>query len=66
VTSVIGLFYYLRVVVMLYKRIPEKAPRADLHPIGGSCVLVALAILLVWLGVYPEPLLNVVRRVLPM
>jgi NADH:ubiquinone oxidoreductase subunit 4 (subunit M) len=53
-------------VVMLYKRIPEKAPRADLHPIGGSCVLVALAILLVWLGVYPEPLLNVVRRVLPM
>jgi len=36
VTSVIGLFYYLRVVVAMYARIPEKAPRAKLHAIGGS------------------------------
>jgi NADH:ubiquinone oxidoreductase subunit 4 (subunit M) len=40
-------------------------PRAELHAIGGSYVLVALTILLIWLGVYPGPLLNVVRKVLP-
>ena len=65
ITSVIGLFYYLRVVVTMYTRVPEKAARAELHAIGVSYVLVALAILLVWLGVYPGPLLNVVRTVLP-
>ncbi|MGH9516416.1 MAG: NADH-quinone oxidoreductase subunit N [Terriglobales bacterium] len=65
ISSVIGLFYYLRVVVTMYARVPEKAVRAELHAIGGSYVLVALAILLVCLGVYPGPLLNVVRTVLP-
>ena len=66
ITSVIGLFYYLRVVVTMFARVREEAPRAEPHAIGGSYVLVVLAILLVWLGVYPVPLLNVIRTVLPM
>jgi hypothetical protein len=33
---------------------------------GGSyTVLMALTILLLWLGVYPVPLMNVIRMVLP-
>ena len=66
ITSVIGLFYYLRVVVTMFARVREEAPHAEPHAIGGSYVLVVLAILLVWLGVYPVPLLNVIRTVLPM
>jgi NADH-quinone oxidoreductase subunit N len=66
ISSVIGLFYYLRVVITMYARVREKAPRVEPHAIGGSYVLVALTILLVWLGVYPGPLLSVVRKVLPM
>ena len=66
ISSVIGLFYYLRVVVTMYARVREEAPRAEPNAIGGSYVLVALAILLVWLGMYPVPLLNVIRKVLPM
>lgn len=66
ISSVIGLFYYLRVLVTMYARVREEAPRAEPHAIGGSYVLVALTILLVWLGVYPVPLLNVIRKVLPM
>jgi NADH-quinone oxidoreductase subunit N len=65
ISSVIGLFYYLRVVVTMYARVREEAPRAEPHAIGGSYVLVGLTILLVWLGVYPVPLLNVIRKVLP-
>src|SRR6185437_710275 len=65
VSSVIGLFYYLRIVATLYARRPEAAPHAELHSIAGSYVLVALTILLVWLGVYPAPLLKVIRTVLP-
>ena len=61
VTSVAGLFYYLRVVVALYAASPEReVPRPKLSG-GGALVLAALAILLIWFGVYPAPLLHLIR-----
>ncbi len=64
ITSAIGLFYYLRIVVTLYAQpaasdrahepIPRRAPAAIL-------VLAALTVILVWLGVYPAPLLIEIR-----
>jgi NADH-quinone oxidoreductase subunit N len=66
ISSVIGLFYYLRVVITMYARVQGKEPHAEVYAIGGNYVLVALTILLVWVGVYPGPLVNVVRKVLPM
>jgi NADH-quinone oxidoreductase subunit N len=65
ISSIIGLFYYLRIVATLYARRPEEAPHAEPHSIAGSYVLVALTIVLIWLGVYPAPLLKVIRTVLP-
>jgi NADH-quinone oxidoreductase subunit N len=65
ISSVIGLFYYLRVVVTMYAGVREEAPHAEPRTIGGTYVLVALTILLVWVGLYPVPLLNVIRTVLP-
>ncbi|MGB8131279.1 MAG: NADH-quinone oxidoreductase subunit N [Candidatus Angelobacter sp.] len=66
ISSAIGLFYYLRVVITMYVRVRQEAPRAEPNAFSGSyTVLVALAILLLWLGVYPVPLLNVIRMVLP-
>ena len=65
-SSVIGLFYYLRVVITMYARVRQEAPRAEPNAFGGSyTVLIALTILLLCLGVYPVPLLNVIRMVLP-
>ena len=66
ISSVIGLFYYLRVVITMYARVQGKEPQAEAHAIGGNYVLVALTILLVWFGVYPGPLVNVVRKLVPM
>ena len=64
VTSAIGLYYYLRIVVVMYAPAPEgAAPYPKLAKAGG----VALAILtglLIWFGVYPGPLLNVIRDAL--
>jgi NADH-quinone oxidoreductase subunit N len=61
VTSAIGLFYYLRIIVALYSAAPEHA--ASLQPVSpaGGFVLAALTILLIWFGVYPAPLLDVIR-----
>jgi NADH-quinone oxidoreductase subunit N len=65
ISSVIGLFYYLRIIATLYARRPGEAPHAESRSIAGSYVLVTLAVLLIWLGVYPAPLLRVIRTVLP-
>ena len=64
VTSTIGLFYYLRIVVVLYQQptesyqahqaLPRRAPAATL-------VLAALTVILVWLGVYPTLVLKVIQ-----
>jgi NADH-quinone oxidoreductase subunit N len=66
VGSVIGLFYYLRVVVAVFSEMPqvgETALRPSVAPLLlGSCTLVVLTLLLVWLGVYPSPWLDLIRR----
>ena len=60
-TSVIGLFYYLRIVVALFSAVPERP--SSLQKLGWSSafVLGGLAVLLIWFGVYPAPLLNLIR-----
>ena len=60
-TSVAGLFYYLRIVVVLYSAPPEQVAQRREVPRSGVLVLGILAILLIWLGIYPTPLLNLIR-----
>ena len=61
VTSVAGLFYYLRIVVALFSDPPEHAGLTEGLSRGGALVLALLAVLIIWLGVYPSPLLNLIR-----
>jgi NADH-quinone oxidoreductase subunit N len=61
VTSVAGLFYYLRIVVALYSPAPEHAASIPRVFVGAACVLVVLAILLILFGVYPTPVFNLIR-----
>jgi NADH-quinone oxidoreductase subunit N len=60
-TSVAGLFYHLRIVVTLYPAPPELAAPMQVVPCGDALILVALTPLLIWFGVYPTPLLNLIR-----
>lgn len=63
VTSGISLFYYLRVVVVLFG---EEAPAArpiPLIPPLGIGLIVVLGGVLIWLGVYPAPLIRIVQAV---
>ena len=60
-TSVIGLFYYLRIVVTLFSTEPERQSSAQSIAWGSSLVVGGLAVLLIWLGVYPTPLLTLIR-----
>ncbi|MCZ4060646.1 NADH-quinone oxidoreductase subunit NuoN [Pantoea sp. LMR881] len=67
--SAIGLYYYLRVTVSLYLSPPElhtrDTPGNWAFTAGGVVVLIS-AILVLLLGVYPQPLINLVQLAQPL
>ena len=60
-TSVIGLSYYLRIMVTLFSPLPERESSTERLVWSSAFVLGGLAVLLISLGVYPTPLLNLIR-----
>ena len=65
VTSVIGLFYYLRVVVALFSEGPvttEVLSSPSPVAAGESLILAGLVAVMVWLGIYPAPLIDLIQR----
>ncbi|RPD43216.1 NADH-quinone oxidoreductase subunit N [Chitinophaga barathri] len=60
INSVIGLFYYIRLVAIMFQPLPGPAVRRRM-PFFGIFALSALMILLLWLGVYPSALITVIR-----
>jgi len=63
VGSIIGLFYYLRVIVAICTPAPESATTAygGAVPIVGGATLAALTLMLIGLGVYPTPLVHLIQ-----
>ncbi|HXI21988.1 MAG TPA: NADH-quinone oxidoreductase subunit N [Gemmatimonadales bacterium] len=63
-TSTIGLYYYLRIIVVLYADRPETASASVPLPalsLGGVLALAFVALVIVWLGVYPSPLIRLIQ-----
>jgi NADH-quinone oxidoreductase subunit N len=62
VGSVIGLFYYLRVIVAICTPAPETATAyAGAVPTVGGATLAVLTLMLFVLGVYPTPLVHLIQ-----
>ncbi len=64
--SGIGLFYYLRVILQMTYRessdaAAELATSRRYDAIGGRLALAAMAFIILWLGVYPTPLIELIR-----
>ena len=60
-TSVIGLFYYLRIVVKLYESAPDdQTPIPAISAISVLPIAVA-GVLVVWLGIFPAQVLGWIR-----
>lgn len=60
VNSVIGLYYYLRIVVVMFMREEKDRLRESELLNSGNIVLASLTILLVWLGVNPAPVIALI------
>ena len=66
VTSVLGLFYYLRLLLPLYARTTvegEKPPMMFAVPEVAQPVLIVFTALVIWFGVYPAPLIQLIQSV---
>jgi NADH-quinone oxidoreductase subunit N len=65
VGSAIGLYYYLRIVVVMFAPAtpgPKETPAlAPVFPVAGRVVLAVLTLLLAWFGVYPAPLMRLIQ-----
>lgn len=64
VGSGLGLYYYLRVIFVMIRTEAEPAGTAGGGAPSGQWTLCTLGALLVAFGVYPEPLIDVVRQAL--
>lgn len=61
VNSVVGLFYYLRIIAVMYGPGPAGGPAAAAPTLKGKLLLVLLLVLLVWWGIYPAPLIALIE-----
>jgi NADH-quinone oxidoreductase subunit N len=60
--SIIGLFYYLRIIVMLYTPATElpTTSGSTAHQAGAATIAV-LVLVLVWLGIYPTTIVHLIH-----
>jgi NADH-quinone oxidoreductase subunit N len=63
VNSAIGLFYYLRIIAVMFVREPEPGVTLPARLLTGGLVLAALFVILICLGVYPTPLLEMIQAI---
>jgi NADH-quinone oxidoreductase subunit N len=63
INSAIGLFYYLRIIAALFERTEAQAIQAKVPAsLSGNTVLACLMVLLIWLGVYPGPMIEIIKK----
>ena len=64
INSAIGLYYYIRIIVVMYSERDESAESKTTVPsfaLGGGIILAVLLLLLVWFGVFPAGIMNVIK-----
>lgn len=63
VGSAIGLYYYLRLIYTMIQPAAklQDDPATAGVPLGASAVLAAMTFFIIWLGVYPSPLINTLQ-----
>jgi NADH-quinone oxidoreductase subunit N len=62
VNSAVGLYYYLRIVTALFSRPGHVIPAAPATTLLGGGALAILMALLFWLGVYPGPVIDIIKK----
>lgn len=67
INSVIGLYYYIKIIAVMFDQKGESKPSEELHPlvyIISSITMAILVLSLFWIGVAPEGMMGLIRGVL--
>lgn len=67
INSVIGLYYYIRIMAMMFAETEEKKDSKQLNPlvyILSSVTMAVLGVALVWIGISPEGMMVLIRSML--
>jgi NADH-quinone oxidoreductase subunit N len=64
-SALVAVFFYLRIVVVLYMKASEGNSEARSLNLPEILALVLPSAVLVQLGVYPQPLLDLLKTILP-
>ena len=68
ISSVIGLYYYLRIITMMFsKEDVVEVPEAKAHPgffIASSAALSLITLYIIWLGIYPSGMMDFISIIL--
>ena len=64
ISSAIGLYYYLRVIVAMFTQVEEDQVLRTPITMGGGAVLTVLTFIVIYLGVYPAPLVRLIENVI--
>ncbi len=63
VTSVVGLYYYLRVIAIMLAETEstERRPFPSLYSLGNRFILLVIAAFIIFFGIYPQPLIDLIK-----
>ncbi len=67
INSVIGLYYYIKIIAVMFDKKVEIKSTADLNPlvyIMSSFTMAILTILLIWIGVNPSGMMELIKSVI--
>ncbi|HEY1166130.1 MAG TPA: proton-conducting transporter membrane subunit, partial [Chitinophaga sp.] len=66
VNSVIGLYYYIRIVAMMFRttETPQRTFIKPSLPLAGNITLGLVVLLLVGLGVYPTAMMQLIQQMM--
>ncbi|MEW6348300.1 MAG: NADH-quinone oxidoreductase subunit N [Thermodesulfobacteriota bacterium] len=62
VASLVGIYYYLRIVAVMFGERPEPIPDYAGGSVAEHLVLAGLLALVLWLGLYPSSLIGIMER----
>lgn len=64
VSSVIGLFYYLRIVVEMFRKSGSMETNKPMYlPVGGGLIIAAITVILLWFGIFPGWISEIIRTI---
>jgi NADH-quinone oxidoreductase subunit N len=64
-SALVAVFFYLRIVVVLYMKAPAEPSEARSLSIPETLALAIPGLAILLLGVYPQPLLDLLKTILP-